>query len=560
MSLRTIAGIGFAALVFAAAGGFAAEPNDSSAGQIRFSAAGGFAAAPFDLTLGADSAAQRIYFTTNGELPSPSTGWLWEKSIAINHTTVIRAAGFADGGIVTPVATRSFFFIDDVLRQTGSGAPTSWGTNNGALVIADYEMDREIVEHAAYREVLPGALRALPSVSVVMATDDLWSPASGIYANPKETGEDWERPASIEWLPGDGGATFQMQCGIRIQGGWNRRPEESPKHAFRLAFRKKYGLAKLKQRLFAEAGPDELEGLILRAGCNNSWLHWSGEERRRGEYLRDQWMRDTYAAMGRPSARGRFVHLYLNGLYWGVYNLAERPDEHFAADHLGAKAKDIDARNADKVLSGNEAAWKELFRIANAGVRDEAAYRAMGELLDLDSFIDFMILNLYGANGDWDRASNWYAARRRNPSGPYIFFVWDGERTLEDIAGNVLAFDDDLSPPRLFHKLRESEKFRERFARRARELLAPDGVLGPAQAAKRFQKLVGQMDGPIVAESARWGDYRQDVHQYKTGPYELYARDTHWRPEVRRLLGDYFPNRPAAFQRQLEAVGLFGGR
>lgn len=533
-----------------------AAPREQPGTAIRFSAAAGFASAPFELNLAVGSPALRIYFTTNGELPTPAVGQLWEKPQRIEHTTTIRAAGFADGRLVTPVATRTFLFTGDVLRQSGAGAPATWGTNNGQLVAADYEMDREIVEHPAYRDVLPSALLSLPSVSIVMAPEDVWDPARGIYSNPKETGDDWERMASVEWLPADGSAAFEVSCGIRIQGGWNRRPEESPKHAFRLAFRKKYGLAKLKQRLFAEAGTDEFEGLILRAGCNNSWLHWSGEERRRGDYIRDQWMRDTYAVMGQPSARGRFVHLYLNGLYWGLYNLAERPDEHFAARHFGAKAKDIDARNADKILSGDDAAWTKMFRLANAGVRDDAAYRALGELLDLDAFIDFMALNLYGANGDWDRASNWYAARRRSPPGPFVFFVWDGERTLEDVAGNVLAFDDDLSPPRLFHKLRENEQFRARFAERTQRHLATNGVLGSIAAAKRFRELADQIDGPIVAESARWGDYRRDAHRYKTGPYELYARDTHWRPEVRRLMEEYFPKRTEVFTRQLEEAGL----
>ena len=119
--------------------------------------------------------------------------------------------------------------------------------------------------------------------------------------------------------------------------------------------------------------------------------------------------------MSRPSARGRFVHLYLNGLYWGVYNLAERPDEHFAAEHFGGKAKDYDARNADNVLSGDEIAWKELLALANGGLSNAAPYETIGRLLDLPAFADFMIVNLYGGNADWDRASNWYAARRRQP-------------------------------------------------------------------------------------------------------------------------------------------------
>ena len=257
-----------------------------------------------------------------------------------------------------------------------------------------------------------------------------------------------------------------------------------------------------------------------------------------------------------PSARGTFVHLYLNGLYWGIYNLTERPDENFAAEHLGGKAKDIDARNSDKILSGDDVVWKELFKVANAGLHENAAYETAQRLLDVPTFIDFIILNLYGANGDWDRASNWYAARRRSADGKFVFFVWDGERTLEDVQANVLKFDDDFSPPRLFHKLIENDAFRRLFADHAQRHLNGDGVLTPKPAAERFQRWSALLDKAIVAESARWGDYRRDAHPYKTGPYELYTRDDHWRPEIQRLLKDYFPKRTAAFLKQLREAGL----
>jgi hypothetical protein len=235
-------------------------------------------------------------------------------------------------------------------------------------------MDPEIVNHPLYRDTAVDALKQLPTLSVVVVPEDLFGTARGIYANPLESGDDWERAASVEFIRPDGSKGFQADCGIRIQGGWNRRPEESPKHSFRLAFRKKYGSGKLKYQLFPEAGVDEFDQLILRAGCNNSWLHWSGEERRHGDYIRDQWMRESHAAMGRPAARGQFVHLYLNGLYWGLYNLTERPDEDFAASHLGGTGKDYDARNGDNVLEGDDVAWKRLFALANAGLKGEREY------------------------------------------------------------------------------------------------------------------------------------------------------------------------------------------
>ncbi len=533
-----------------------AAEKDAKPAKVKFSTKRGFHEAPFDLTISSDASDAKLYFTTNGSAPTPQIGLPFSKPIRISTTTTLRAAGFRGGELVTEVDTHTFIFADDVLKQTGAGAPRTWGTNGGKDVVADYEMDPEIVNHPAYRDVLPEALRSLPALSLVINEGDLYDKARGIYANPMQSGDDWERATSAEFIAADGAKGFQIDCGLRIQGGWNRRPDESPKHAFRLAFRKKYGAGKLKSPLFPGPGAEEFDNLILRAGCNNSWLHWSGAERKQGDYLRDQWMRESYAAMGHPSARGTFVHLYLNGLYWGVYNLAERPDENFAAEHFGGKAKDIDARNSDKILSGDDAAWKELFALANGGLHEKERYEAVQRLLDVPAFIDFMILNLYGANGDWDRASNWYAARSRSADGRYVFFVWDGERTLEAIDANVLKFDDDFSPPRLFHKLCENEEFRQLLTTHAQKHLSGNGVLTPKPAAERFRKLSDRLDKAIVAESARWGDYRRDVHSYKVGPYELYTRDNHWRPEIQRLLNEYFPKRPAIFLQQLREAGL----
>ena len=79
-------------------------------------------------------------------------------------------------------------------------------------------------------------------------------------------------------------------------------------------------------------------------------------------------MRDVMNNLGHPNCRGVYVHLYINGLYWGLYNLTERPDENFAARTWGGKPSDYDARNSGNVLSGDEIAWKELFALANAGI------------------------------------------------------------------------------------------------------------------------------------------------------------------------------------------------
>jgi hypothetical protein len=539
-------------------------PNDSltaESGQrvanVSFSEQGGFFEGPFSLEITTRSLGAKIYFTTNGAEPTERTGSLYTAPLKITTTTILRAAAFKEGLAPSRAQTQSYIFLKDVLQQTGADFPPAWGMNGSNPVPADYRMNSEIVNHPAYRDELLPALKSIPSISVVMASMDLFDGTRGLYAHPKEHGTDWERPASVELLFADGRKGFQIDCGLRVQGGWNRRPEESPKHSFRLLFKKKYGAGKLKFPLFGETGAREFDTLILRAGCNNTWLHWSAEERRRGDFIRDQWMRDTLRAMGHPSARGMFVHLYLNGLYWGLYNPCERPSAPFVAANLGGKPEEYDVRNGERILDGDGEAWQKLMAMANAVVTTGQQFSTIQELLDVPELIDFLIANFYGANADWDHASNWYAARRRTPPGKYQFFIWDGERTLEGLDANSMAFDDDQSPPRLFQKLRRNPEFRRIFVERARRHLTNGGALTPENAADRYQKWAREIDRAVVAESARWGSYRRDVHPYKAGPYELYTRDDHWRPEVQRLLGEYFPKRTAVVAKQFQQAGLY---
>jgi hypothetical protein len=517
----------------------------------------GFFDAPVAVSLSASKPNAKIYATTNGAVPSLSSGFLFTRAIRLESTTILRAVVLdAQGEALSPVKSQTYLFTRDVLKQTGAGWPATWGSKNGKPVPVDYEMDPKIVNHADYRDMIERALKSIPTLSIVMERDDLFGEKRGIYVHAEETGADWERPASVELIYADGRKGFDVNCGIRIQGGWNRRPEESPKHAFRLVFKRKYGVAPFQFSFFGE-GVTEFETLILRAGNNNSWLHWSGEERHRADFVRDQWMRDSMRAMGHPSARGFFAHLYLNGLYWGLYNVCERPSAPFLAAHFGGKPKDYDSRNADKVLEGDKKAFDQMLALANRGLQGQAEYRAMQDLLDVPSFIDFMIVNLYGANADWDRSSNWYAGRRRSPPAKFQFFIWDGERTLERVEDNTINFDDDQSPPRLFQKLRANTEFRVQFAEQARRHLTDHGALTPARAADRFRLWATNIEDAVVCESARWGDYRRNVHPYKTGPYEIYTRNEHWRPEIDRLLRDYFPKRTSVLIEQFRESGLY---
>ncbi|MEZ5328719.1 MAG: CotH kinase family protein [Verrucomicrobiales bacterium] len=561
----------------------ASSAHGAKVKDTHFSHDRGFYTEPIAVEISSKTEAAAIYYTTDGSAPEPDNGSRYESPIEITRTTVLRAAAFKDGLEPTNVDTQTYVFAESVAAQTGNSFPQTWGEREGKPVVADYAMDPDITGSNVYRERLVPALTSLPVVSLALDPGDWLDPAQGIYTNTMESGVDWERSASAEMIfpvSDDEQEPLQKQkttpekncqvdCGLRIQGGWNRRPEESPKHSLRLLFKKKYGAGKWKQPLFpASSQPPETDlqkrqkeiesfnTLILRGGNNNTWLHWSGEERKRGDYLRDQWMRDTFAAMGQVSARGRYVHLFINGLYWGLYNLAERPDAAFLASHFGKDPDDYDSRNGDKVISGDDVAWKELMEIVNDGITTDEAYAQVAERLDLANFADFILLNLYGANADYDHASNWYAGRRRKAGEKYRFYIWDGERTNESADNNTIDYDVDQSPPRIFQKLRSRPEFRLLLAERVRLHCSGNGALSPQASTNRFAFRAREIEQAIVAEAARWGDYRRDVDSYKTGPFELYTPDDFWQVEIERLKKDYFPIRTERLIDQLRAAGL----
>jgi len=529
--------------------------NSVLAAEVEFSRPSGFYSDAFDLTLSSPAPDATIYYTTNGDRPSTVGAIHYAGSVPIATTTVVRTAAFEQNVMVTEPTARTYLFAADILKQGGAPFPQTWGTNGGCPVPAHYMMT--VPDDASGQSLIAG-LRSIPSLSIVTDVANLFGYQTGVYVHPQKRGGDWERSVSLELIDPQKETGFRVNCGLRIHGGTSREPKESPKHSFRLLFKSRYGAAKLRFPLFGPDAATEFDALVLRAGNNNSWLDSNGAGRQRADYLRDEWMRRSMSAMDHPSPHGRFVHLYLNGVYWGVYDLCERPGASWlAAEEKVLPAADYDFRKADEIESGDPVAWRQMMALADAGLGDPHRFQALSQRLDLPEFVDFMILNLYAGNSDWDRAANWCAARTRIPGGKFRFFVWDAERTLEDPEVNTIGFDDDESPSHLFQKLSENEEFRSLFATRAQKLLFDDGPLSPESSARRYRALVAELEPAIAAEAARWGTHRRDVHQYKTGPFVRYTAKADWRPEVDRILTRYFPQRRDIVLNQFRERGLF---
>jgi hypothetical protein len=521
-----------------------------------FSPERGLFSQPFALTLSAGES-ETIRYTTDGSEPALNHGQIYTEPLNVSATTVVRAVS-VDGATLSAVATHSFILPATLPLQTGipSGYPVLWGGNNPA----DYEIDPEVV--ALEGDALTAAIEALPNVSLVTHRDNLFDATSGIYLNTLERGIEWERPVSAEILFPDG-ESVQIDAGVRIHGGGSRFPERNPKHSLRLYFRSDYGPSRFDYPIFGAAGVTSFDKLLLRANYNNTWIHSNyplngivETQRLHAQYVRDQIARDLERDQGQPYIRGRFVHLWLNGLYWGLYNLVERPDSDFAADHFGGDKSEWDVIAALEVKDGTLDAYWTMRGIAETGVEAPEDYQRLLALLDRDNFIDYILLNHYIGSHDWDQ-SNWYAMRRRLDGERFRFFSWDAEHAMEDVDDlRPLDYSYAYQPTRIFDRALGNPDFRMAVADRIHRHLSGDGALTPENHVALWQERTGQIDQAIVAESARWGDYRRDV-QTAPGALDLYLRDPHWLAERQRILTQYLPTRRDVVLNEYRARGLY---
>jgi len=545
----------------------------------------GFYEEPFNLTITADHGAQ-IYYTTNGSAPSKSNGKLYSSALKILTTTIVRAIAYAKGKDPSSVATQTFVFLNDVIHQPNNpaGYPTLWGEycELTGTAIADYEMDLEITNNLALAQRVKNALLSLPTISLASDKGNFFSTeedpeTGGIYIFTgapvgSGVGNGWERPVSAEYFTADGSKSFQVNCGVELEGGHSRLPDKSPKHSFQLKFKKMYGPGKLEFPIFGDSVDNTFDNLVLRSGYGSTWINRIATDRTGALYNRDIWAKDTQRSMGHPSCHGTYVHLYINGMYWGIYNPLERMDADFASSYMDGSSEDFDViKDKVVVIDGDMTQWKALLKMASAGLKTTAAYQKIQgnnpdgtrnpqyeSLLDVENMIDYMLVNYFGGNTDWDE-HNWAVMRNRvKPGKGFKFFCWDTENNLKGLNDNNLDVNYSNCPTAIFNELILNDDFKRLFAQHVAKHCLGNGVLTPQSNIERFMERSSYLEGAIDAESARWGDYRRDVHRYfESGPFNLYTKDGSWIPAREKMINEYFPKRTNIFISQLKEKGWY---
>ncbi len=542
-------------------------PNAATVGGfvkgVTFDHLRGRYSAPFNLGLSSATPGATIRYTLNGSAPSLNNGTVYSGPILISGTKVVRAAAFKAGWRSSGLDSHTFLFIDDVVTQTASTA-TSLGFPSAAVngQVFRYGMTlANVTAGGGTLQSLKNALTAMPTVSMSTDVANLTDAANGIYANPSRHGLFWERPVSMEYINAAGTSEFGINCGARIRGGFSRSTS-NPKHAFHMYFRGSLYDGNLKYKLFGNSGASQFDQIDMRSEENYSWGFGNDPQ---NLLVREEWSRVTQGDMGQPYARTGYFHLYINGVYWGVFNFEERTEAAYGETYLGGIKENQDVVKSagssggynTEMTDGNFAAWTSLINQALAlksdstesgrttkymkmrGLNPDGTRNAtFPVLLDADNLIDYELVVFYDGSFDSpmstflsNASNNWFGVRDRLGINGFTFYAHDHEHGMESVSdgraynrvgpwggsgvnnwgqgqygsregANLIT----KSNPHYLHEfLCYSAEYRQRFADRVQRHFFNGGALTTTKSLARFNALAAQVDTIIHAEAARWG-------------------------------------------------------
>jgi hypothetical protein len=573
-----------AANSLASAGGVVADTN--------FSVKRGFYTSAFSVTITCDTSDATIRYTLDGSTPTSVTGTTYTAPIPVSATTTLRAMAYKSGWFSTDVDTQTYIFLAQTIAQPATRPTTAWPTpttsSSGSSQKIDYEMDPDVTGDSRYSALMDDALLAVPTISLVTDLANLFNTSTGIYMNPESEGDTWERPACIELINPDGSDGFHANCGIRIRGGVSAA-KSNPKHSFRVIMKSDYGDSKIEYPLLGADGPTEFDKIDFRTAQNFSWNLSSPQY---ATWLDDPFSHDTMRDMGHPSTEGFFFHLYLNGVYWGLYQIEERPCADFCAAHLGGNDDDYDVVKSDEdtgqmyATDGTIDQYNAYWTLVNSGVSTAAAYfklqgknadgtttnTSYSRYLDADNLADYMLLVFYtggydmplGPPGQNSKPRNLYAIFDRVAPGGFKYLPHDNEWSLMQqygvslnrvsaTVGSSLGTQVNFNPWWLHSKLKSNAEYALHFADRVHRHCFNGGALTASACVARYQARIDEINLAIIAESARWGDYLSSS--------DPRTRDDDWLPAV-TWVRDSFLNaspstRTAILLTQLKSAGLY---
>ena len=404
-----------------------------------------------------------VYYTLDGSAPTTASA-RYTGPFAVTATTAVRAIAVKPGAVPSDILTASY------------------------IVNENHQMD--VVSLTSPPDGLFGYEKGIYAVGKGQAN----YPNEG--ANFMQHGYAWERAAHVELFPQDKEeAGFSVGCGVRIFGGMSRTYQ---KKSLTLKFRDSYGASQLVYPVFASRDNRVFDNLLLRSGGQD----WAKAIMK--DVLTTSLADDTDILANQAY---RPVVLYINGAYWGIHYIREKINEGFIAANANVSEDSVNLLVANgRVGAGSEDYQALISYIKAHSPLNAEAYRYVCDRMDVTSFADYLITEMYCGNKDSGNI-RWYRSSETDNKWRWILYDTDityaaGENWvwfLIDPAGTGTGQNFSTA---LINGLLTSGEFRQLFLERLKfnmqNTFRTDKVLA------RIDELSGKLKPEIARNYARW--------------------------------------------------------
>lgn len=327
----------------------------------------------------------------------------------------------------------------------------------------------------------------LPVVSIV-AVPELLTGGGGIYENYKS---EREIRCNLKLFELDGNS-FTIDAGVKMHGHTGL---QAPKKSFKVNFRSRYGQEYLTYPVYGEEGPKVYDSLIIRSGQDYPTAIFRDELF--GSLARE--MSDKVLAQ-----RDKFSILYVNGQYYGIYCIKEAWTELMYANNMGGSPDNVEIVQAP-VGASHEI--YELFKFCRTyDLSNDENYEYVASKVDIDSLIDWMIIEGYSTNGDVQQNLRYVRSKDTGWKWQFCLYDLDWSFYYHNAFKHVLSPYQEWQHLTLTRNIMKNAQFREKFLARTSELMAT--TLSNEHVVARIDYYENLLDPEVPRERKRWnGNY-----------------------------------------------------
>ncbi len=421
--------------------------NGDLTGRPVFSEKSGFYSSDFNLEITSSDPNAKIYYTLDGSIPDESdtlyTAPIIMKDRTSQFNKLSAQTGVNPSGDYVPDFKVPKGNVVRAMAVLGDGTKTEV---NSATYFVGINREEE------YGDV--------PVISMMTDFENLFGYEEGIYVmgktyddwiaedpsnkykegwqqegNFKQKGREWEREALIEYMPADGSEGFSQNAGIRIMGAASRGASQK---SFRVISREEYQAKTFEYELISDNERSDGNGNVEKY---KSFLLRNGGNDNEFGRLRDPYLQSLVAHRSFETMQYEPVIVYINGEYWGMYTLREDYSDNYIKHNYGLDNKNVLFVKRGELEDGNEEDMYLYYDMFDFITQNDMSvpenYQKACELLDMESFTQYVAFNMYIYNQDSFFDSNNYAMWRcvePDPSSPYGDGKW-----------RMMAYDTDYS-------------------------------------------------------------------------------------------------------------------